>query len=353
MAQVDQILLAVARRISRWLGCEPRVAVTGVIFSLGLASAALGQASLDTLIGQISTASQDPAASLSELQDAREAMNDVVARFPNSPAARAIQSDGRYQDVNFTSIVERLAVAQSLAGFFSPVPEEQPSNPAAFETCLNDTLRPHAGTDWILRLSLATNGSLGAMPVLLAPDMLTARERINYYQALNVIETCAQYPVLEPSGPFEITITSEGEVLFPDRSVPTALDSNAVALPRELPAPIFSLVAADVETEAALQLTHSDRKELQHRLRLGGHDPGGADGNFGRKSRGAISSWQSANRIQATGFFNETQIELLRVQTDVAYEKYKKTRPKRRRVKVCGRAFLGLRTCRYEYRYYR
>lgn len=59
----------------------------------------------------------------------------------------------------------------------------------------------------------------------------------------------------------------------------------------------------------AFGMTKEDRVALQRGLTAQGFDTGGADGVIGRRSREAISSYQAANGLQATG---DPSLELLR-----------------------------------------
>ncbi len=100
------------------------------------------------------------------------------------------------------------------------------------------------------------------------------------------------------------------------------------------------------EEEAALLLTRSERREIQGRLSSLGHDAGGTDGVLGPRSRAAISSWQTANELQATGYLNEPQIMALEEQSNVRYAEWQENRPKRvvRRAKQPQR-FRGADGC--------
>lgn len=62
------------------------------------------------------------------------------------------------------------------------------------------------------------------------------------------------------------------------------------------------------QAEQALGLSRDQRRQIQRHLELLGHQPGGIDGLFGGNTRNAIGRWQSANRIQATGYLTANQI---------------------------------------------
>ena len=76
------------------------------------------------------------------------------------------------------------------------------------------------------------------------------------------------------------------------------------------------------ESEEALGLSRSKRKEIQQRLTLLDFKPGGADGIFGNRTRNAISSWQTASGIQATGYLDSDQIKKLNTQSDAEYAEF-------------------------------
>lgn len=66
-----------------------------------------------------------------------------------------------------------------------------------------------------------------------------------------------------------------------------------------------------VAVEAALKLTRTQRVEIQRQLSALGFDAGVADGLWGAKTRGAIKSWQRANRQAQTGYVTAAQVKLL------------------------------------------
>ncbi|MEO1491146.1 MAG: caspase family protein [Pseudomonadota bacterium] len=72
--------------------------------------------------------------------------------------------------------------------------------------------------------------------------------------------------------------------------------------------------------EQAMGMNRSTRRELQHRLRLAGFDPGGADGVLGPNSRAAITGWQTARQIPPTGYMSNEQFATLKTETEPGYQ---------------------------------
>lgn len=68
------------------------------------------------------------------------------------------------------------------------------------------------------------------------------------------------------------------------------------------------------ETEQALALSRSARRDIQSNLTLLGFDTNGVDGILGRGSRNAIRRWQLANDMAGTGYLSANQITLIEEQ---------------------------------------
>ncbi len=84
-----------------------------------------------------------------------------------------------------------------------------------------------------------------------------------------------------------------------------------------MPAPVDPEAAA--AAEEALNLSARDRREVQQRLRLAEYDPKLVDGIFGSDTRTAITAWQSAAGLPATGFLDEPAMAVLLEQTEAPY----------------------------------
>ncbi len=68
--------------------------------------------------------------------------------------------------------------------------------------------------------------------------------------------------------------------------------------------------------EEALNLSRDARRQIQRSLTLLDYDPKGIDGIFGRGSRAAITKFQQANGLAATGFVTRGLMDRLKVQAD-------------------------------------
>lgn len=75
-------------------------------------------------------------------------------------------------------------------------------------------------------------------------------------------------------------------------------------------------------TESMLELDRTRRGNIQSRLNAAGHNVGGVDGQWGRKTRAGISNWQLANGLPPSGYLNVPQYQLLVSQTEGRYTPY-------------------------------
>ncbi|MCV0429431.1 MAG: caspase family protein [Roseibium sp.] len=97
--------------------------------------------------------------------------------------------------------------------------------------------------------------------------------------------------------------------------------SGQAAVNSTLPNP-QNAIPGSAETEAALGWNRTARRQVQTRLNLAGHNVGRPDGAFGPKTRGGVTSWQTANGIAPTGYFTAAQYALLTTQTAAKYAAY-------------------------------
>jgi uncharacterized caspase-like protein len=118
-----------------------------------------------------------------------------------------------------------------------------------------------------------------------------------------------------------------------DTAAAPAAEPSAPAVPAAAAAPEAEspTVAPDAATHApgtessedALGWDKAKRREVQMRLEISGQEIGTPDGSFGPRTRAAVSSWQTANGFEASGFFTAEQFDLLASQTEAAYERWK------------------------------
>lgn len=74
-----------------------------------------------------------------------------------------------------------------------------------------------------------------------------------------------------------------------------------------IPTPTVPVTPSPESLEAALRLDKDDRAQVQRALMASGMDLRLADGDFGRRTRTAISAWQTSVGLPATGFLDATQ----------------------------------------------
>ncbi|MGR3321358.1 MAG: peptidoglycan-binding domain-containing protein [Pseudooceanicola sp.] len=69
-------------------------------------------------------------------------------------------------------------------------------------------------------------------------------------------------------------------------------------------------------TEAALELSRDQRRQIQRNLSLIGFDPRGIDGIFGPATRRAIGAWQQANGFETTTYLTGPQVREIQTAAD-------------------------------------
>ena len=90
------------------------------------------------------------------------------------------------------------------------------------------------------------------------------------------------------------------------------------------------------EVERGLGLGVEERRLIQMGLASTGHDPGPADGVFGRRTRAALRAWQESSGLDATGHLTREQSEGLAGPGREEAARLRAERSARRR-RVCGR----------------
>jgi hypothetical protein len=124
-------------------------------------------------------------------------------------------------------------------------------------------------------------------------------------------------------------------------------DPAAIALPRPISRSEQPLTQAKPDdsgpapgaaeaTENDLALSNRDRVLLQRKLWLLGYDPQGVDGIFGPKSRAAISGWQDAQGLPATGYLDGEQIAQINGTSGELYARWIASRSKQSETSASG-----------------
>ncbi len=197
-----------------------------------------------------------------------------------------------------------------------------------------------------IAFTLDGSGALVGIPAHRGPSPASPASRTLYLRALTALEACTPLPYRGPGTEVEAVISANG------------IDSlRLLPAPDRASAPATARSATTQATEAALDLTRSERREIQLRLRLLGFDPKGVDGVFGPNTRAALAEWQADRGLPASGYLDAAHLRRLKAQSKDRYAAYEPPAaapdppPVLRRVRVCRETgFLGLRVCRIEYR---
>ena len=95
-------------------------------------------------------------------------------------------------------------------------------------------------------------------------------------------------------------------------------DQLATTIPAPAPVPPTgtNISAAEAERlERSLGLSVAERREVQLRLTLLGHDTQGTAGDFNAATRRAVRDWQRSQGDATTGFITPDQLKALQRQT--------------------------------------
>jgi hypothetical protein len=88
--------------------------------------------------------------------------------------------------------------------------------------------------------------------------------------------------------------------------------------------------------ENDLAFSNRDRAVVQRKLWLLGYNPQGVDGIFGPKSRAAISSWQDAQGLPATGYLDDKQVAHINSTSGDLYARWVASRSKQKETAASG-----------------
>ncbi|MCH2094586.1 MAG: caspase family protein [Rhodobacteraceae bacterium] len=148
---------------------------------------------------------------------------------------------------------------------------------------------------------------------LFAPLARNAIARLDQNHTAKVEEQSSEDPQTSAQKPAE-DVLERGSV-----------DVAKLAIETDIQAPVSLGVEPNhEETESALNLRRSDRREIQIRLTLLGHKLGGADGLWGKKTRSAISAWQETSGHAPTGYVTRDQIAILEQDSETLYQSHLK-----------------------------
>lgn len=206
----------------------------------------------------------------------------------------------------FIPILER-AVSAAAAS------EEEKALAAQLSACLRPLFPDspeHA--DITFGIEIGADGRPGT-PYLLEPsaDEASLAHLRQLFRAETAVHDCAPLNLSEKTeAPVLLRLAATSEAL-----TPLATESVSTAFAEEV--------------EANLGLSAADRREIQVRLRLAGQDPGGADGVFGPRTRGAIAAWQEYEEYPVTGFVTQPQLDMLEILTLEDYTAYQSQRARR------------------------
>lgn len=216
------------------------------------------------------------------------------------------------------------------------------------------TERISTNDEVVLRVELNTGGDISNLPDIMSPATFTVGERGLLREATVAIIDCT--PIISGGGEksiygrFDMVINRDGLSLtnvdaFVGKAdvIPTLEslevtepDSVLVEItgPEEEPADDSTAVVATtgepatLAMEDELELTRTDRREIQRRLVLLGYNTRGVDGVFGNGSRTAIREWQRDNDQPSSGYLDLNQLVFLREMSHAEYEAWD-ARPKR------------------------
>lgn len=219
----------------------------------------------------------------------------------------------------------------------------------------------------VLRVELNTNGDISNLPDLMSPATLSKGERGLLREATTAIIDCT--PIISDGGEksiygrFDMVVNRDGlsltnvdayvgksdvlptldslevadpasvlvEITEPSETVTVEEPETATVTTPTVTAPTITAASGEPVTAAAekeMELTRTERREIQRRLVLLDYHTRGVDGVFGAGSRAAITQWQQDNDQPASGYLDFNQLVLLREMTQEKYLEWE-ARPKR------------------------
>ena len=207
-----------------------------------------------------------------------------------------------------------------------PGPEPAPvvfaNLPAAVTACLSVGLLPPVELQ--MQIAVDGEGQIVGVPQILNPDQTARGLREAYLTALLALDGCIPLRAEGGAGVVVARIATDGLVVASLQSEQDNASAVAAAGPEEAPTPPAALLPTNAETEADLNLSKKDIREVQARLQIMGFDPNGIDGALGRGARAAISAWQAQEDLPKTGYLGRAQLLILKLQSDDAYSEWLK-----------------------------
>ena len=165
-------------------------------------------------------------------------------------------------------------------------------------------------------------GPIGLLPDVAEPEaeIEAVSQEDAFRQAIGSLPKApGRHPVeIEPAAGDELYALNA-----PD--IPSLPLSPRVTVPmEELAAPPEG--ADEAGATGAVELTRAQRRAVQRRLGMAGYDAGGTDGVFGPRTEAAVSSYQEAAGLPATGRIDRATLETLRAETDAEYAAWAESR---------------------------
>ncbi|NDR55406.1 peptidoglycan-binding protein [Aliiruegeria sabulilitoris] len=182
--------------------------------------------------------------------------------------------------------------------------------------CYVSTQGADGGERVIVEVDIDGQGQVAAMPRLLEPVAPSASARQLFITLVTALDSCSPYAA-GAAGSYRIAATADGVERVDTSGAPiTAAPTTSEAA---IIAPAY-WVAASKDTQDALELSRREKAELQARLTAMGYNPRGIDGVPGNGTREALSQWQAAAGIPATGYLDQPQMTAFLQQSNPAYE---------------------------------
>ncbi|MGV8954375.1 MAG: peptidoglycan-binding protein [Cypionkella sp.] len=131
-------------------------------------------------------------------------------------------------------------------------------------------------------------------------------------QRVNNAQAYRNYLTKFPKGAFRVNAQNA--------LVKLGANTDPVTSPQFDPTPQDSSVRSAASIESSLGLSRSQRIVIQKQLSKIGYSTGVADGLWGSTTRKAIGRWQTANKLQSSGYVTSPQVRLIARQAGPSLE---------------------------------